>query len=77
MTEEKWALVQDLGVSIHAVFYSRGYSVSGWLAFLTNSTLISLVIFYGFHTSVCVFLSTRLGLIKYRNVRGHLTILRV
>lgn len=34
--------------------------------------LISLVIFYGFHTSVCVFLSALLGLIKYWNVKGHI-----
>lgn len=37
------------------------------------TSLISLVIFYDFHTSVCVcvFASTLLGLIKYKKVRGH------
>lgn len=75
MTKGKWFKAQ--GFLFVCISGYHGYSVSRWLAFLTKSTFISLVIFYGFHTSVCVFLSTRLGLIKYRNVRGHLTILRV
>ena len=75
--KREWVLVRDLGISIHVCLLLSRKQCRRWLAFLTNSTLISLVIFYGFHTSVCVFLSTRLGLIKHRNVRGHLTILRV
>lgn len=47
------------------------YNISRWLVLLTNFFLISLVIFYGFHTSVCVFVNTHFGLIKYRNVKGH------
>lgn len=52
--------------------YQQAVCISNQLHFL-----ISLAIFYGFHTSVCVFLSTLLGLIKYRNVKGHFAIMCV